>query len=1592
MPPKSNSGLHQNEELQSTVERLSQEMKEANLRLEQQKLESTQQIGELKALLEHFIRSQTAKSPGEREGDGSSSNIKTTNSGKPLNHTEKSIAPTIPIVLCDDSGHADNKKLGKPFEHRFNLPRTDFPGFNGSNPKGWRAKCESYFEMYQIPDVYRTRMATLHFVEEAQEWYECFQESFPDVSWSVLVTEVMDRFQTYNCSNPIGDFKRVHQFGKVGDYIRQFEKARSRLIFETKITNVQLFIQGFIEGLKEEIRYAVEILNPSTLNQAFAFARKAELNLDSVDKRSKPLYRTWQPQFDKGIKGKELVTSQKGEPSAIVPYQATKDMTRDQLRALRLCFYCKEKYTPGHKCVQKALHSIQADEASTDCPTEPFYIEYVKHDPPSPTHSDEVVEHAMISMCLPNETTKFRTLKFKGELDHVPIQILIDTGSTHSFVNPALINPDIRPISQTTPLLVRIADGTAMSTTTKCEEVNFTLQHHQLTGEVRLLNIQGYDMILGMDWLSLHGPMTIDWQQGRVLLHKDGQELVLQVASEVAALSLCQGQLAIAKEERNGGQLFLAQIVSLDDTQHVPLVHPKLQPVLDSFKEVFTAPTCLPPSRSVDHQIPLKSDSKPVTVRPYRYSHFQRMEIEKIVEDLLTSSFIRPSTSPYSSPVLLVKKKDNTWRLCIDYRQLNDSTIKNKYPIPIIDDLLDNLKGAAYFSKIDLRSGYHQIKMNESDIFKTAFRTHNGHYEFVVMPFGLTNAPATFQTLMNTLFKPFLGKYVLVFFDDILIYSKTLEDHVHHVHTVLQVLLSNQLKAKFSKCEFGSNSIEYLGHIINSQGVATDPRKVDAMINWPQPKSVKELRGFLGLTGYYRKFVKNYGLISKPLTDLTKKNAFAWSPQAQVAFDTLKQAMTTTPVLTLPDYSKQFVIETDASALGMGAVLMQGNKPIAYLSKSLGIRNQGLSTYEKELLALITAVKKWKHYLLGQTFIIRTDQISLKHLLEQKVTNALQHRSLCILLGLDYKIEYKKGKENKVADALSRVQGQNWQIIEQTAEVIAVSEILPQWTQELIQSYEGDAWAEEIKNKAVSQAGESDPTYSIKNGILRYKGRLCVGNAGDWRNKIMQCLHDSSIGGHSGINVTYHKLKRYFYWPHLKQYVHDYMTSCHTCQIHKGEHISYPGLLQPLPIPNEAWQSLGLDFITGLPKSKGKDVILVVIDRFTKYGHFMALSHPFTASDVAQAFMDNIYKLHGLPHNLISDRDPVFTSNFWRELMDKIGVQLNLSTAYHPQSDGQTERLNQCLEQYLRCMVFEPQKKWCKWLPLAEYWYNTCYQQSLNTSPFYALYGYHPPLLPFEDIIKSSNQAVNELLKDRQQVLASLRDSLIKAQARMKKYADLHRTERSFEVSDWVYLKIQPYKQQSVSEGGTNKLNPRYFGPYEIIEKIGPVAYKLNLPPTAQIHPVVHVSLLKKHIGRIHTPSSILPEFSLAGQLQIAPIGLLDRRLIKRGNVGIAQVKIQWEGLSMRHTTWEDYAIMKQKHPQFILEVENALKGEGMSQMEESADHALTGGVSSNGTETRIDPFLDGADGIANQLTEVAGKGGSEPFNLNGRLDPSVGN
>ena len=790
--------------------------------------------------------------------------------------------------------------------------------------------------------------------------------------------------------------------------------------------------------------------------------------------------------------------------------------------------------------------------------------------------------------------------------------------------------------------------------------------------------------------------------------------------------------------------------------------------------------------------------------------------MSQLIADMLRDGIIKPSQSPFSSPVLLVQKKDGSWRFCVDYRALNAITVKDRFPIPTVDELLDELHGATVFSKIDLTTGYHQIRVAAKDTHKTAFRTIDGHYEFLVKPFGLSNAPSTFQATMNDIFRARLRRHVLVFFDDILVYSRSTEEHYLHLRQVFETLSQHPFLAKASKCTFAVPSIAYLGDIISAHGVEADPDKLQAIQAWPTPHNLPTLRGFLGLTGYYRRFVQHYARLAAPLTDLLKRQVFQWSTKSEATFSALKSAMVSLVSLSLPNFSEPFDITTDASTVTVRAVLSQMERPIAFFSKKLCPKMQLASAYVRELYVVTEAVKKWRQYLLGRKFCIYTDQQSLKHLLTQVVQTPEQYKWATKLIGYDFEIRYKPGKENAVADALSRIP---------TVEILAVSFSDPKWTVELRKFYV-TAEGKHLVQRCLSNSSG----FTLKDGLLFHSSKLFIPFQPALRSLLLQEFHNSPTGGHSGIRATINRLASTFAWPKLKSEVTSFIQQCHICQqVNYPTHKSY-GLLQPLPIPANAWQDVSMDFITHLPLSQGKTAIWVIIDRFTKFAHFIPLPPNFGAVLLATLFLQNIYRLHGMPRSIVTDRDPLFLSNIWKELFKQIGTKLQFSTAYHPQTDGQTEVVNRCLQSYLRCFAGDEPKYWHRYLYLAEYWYNTSYHSSINMSPIQALYGQ-----PIPDVIRyrpgdSPMPSVDETISKLQRLRSIVKANLRKAQQRMVSLANVHRQDKQFQVGDMVFLKLQHYCQASVQHRLSHKLSKRFFGPFKILERIGNVAYRLQLP------------------------------------------------------------------------------------------------------------------------------------------------------------------
>ena len=973
---------------------------------------------------------------------------------------------------------------------------------------------------------------------------------------------------------------------------------------------------------------------------------------------------------------------------------------------------------------------------------------------------------------------------------------------------------------------------------------------------------------------------------------------------------------------------------SMNESQY----NEKCKSMIRKFADVFPdeLPKELPPARSSYFKIQLKEGSKPVTRAPYRMTSVELVELKKQLDDLIAHGFIVPSKSPYGAPVLFVRKKDGSTRMCMDYRALNDQTIKNSYPLPRIDDLLDQLSGATVFSKIDLRSGYHQILIDKDDTWKTAFRSRYGLYEFRVLPFGLTNAPAHFMQLMQEVFHELLDICVVVYLDDVLIYSRNEKEHDEHLTRVLQLLRQNKLYAKLSKCELYMKQISFLGHTLSKDGVHMETSKVEAINQWPEPKSVPDLRAFLGLAGYYRRFIAFFSAIALPLTAMLKKDTpYVWTSESQRAFDKLKQAVQSAPVLVTPRQDLDFVVTTDASGYAVGASLSQdsgqGLRPCAFMSKKMIPAEKNYPTHEQELLAVICALKEWRHHLHGNKFRIITDHHSLKYLHTQPHLSARQIRWCEYLSQFDFTIEYMDGKQNVVADALSRRADHRDVNVNSMTTRIVLNELLD----EIKMQYDNDELlgrdqSAEDRTKAISKH-----KLKFEDGMWCKDDRYYVPSCQAIKTKLLSEAHDSTLAGHVGSAKTIELLSRDYYWPRMHEQIKHYVSTCTKCQQNKASHEHPQGLLQPLAVPERRWQQVTMDFITQLPMTKqGHDAIVVFVDKLSKMVHLVPTTTMVDAPQVAKLFMREVIRLHGVPESIVSDRDPRFTSSFWRELWKMLGTKLAMSTAYHPQTDGQTERTNRTLEDMLRANVSVRQDDWDEYLVASEIAINNTQQASSKYSPFFLNSGSHPRF-PLSIQSKSINQSAEQVFESLRVALEQATKNLEQAQQRQAHFANQHRKEVELEVGDKVFLSTKNLQLRHRAP----KLDPKFIGPYEIKKRVGKVSYELVLPDTMKIHPVFHVSKLRKHKdGSDEWPDRIEDsrpapdivddeeEFEIEAILGKRMQAWKDPRLKGNARASMhAQYLVAWKGYPAHERTWE-WASELTKAQDKIKEYEDSLK------------------------------------------------------------------
>ncbi|KAF7811847.1 Transposon Ty3-G Gag-Pol polyprotein [Senna tora] len=1138
--------------------------------------------------------------------------------------------------------------------------KVELPRFYGTDADDWCFKIVEFFQIYSIPEEQRIKIASLQMEGAAYVWYKWLIRNSMVQGWDEFLKALLLRFGKTLFDDPKAALKELKQTAFVAEYQAAFESL------SIKVTGLseQWLVSFFVVGLQDHLKCEVILAQPDSYYQAVSLAKMHEQKHVRLQQALKSFYSkttynapfryalsvptqlfasTSKPTLDMASSSKPasgmIATSVvsnaiSNAKSASLP--VFKKLSAAELRDKRvkgLCYYCDDKYSLNHKCKpsfsllvgqeeldeligREAVDEEGAVEGEQQCRNEQL--------------TPEISFNALEGQYHPS------TLRLLGQCADSVVNILVDNGSKHNIIKSSVAHNLKLPLTVISPFKVLTGSGSFLSCTHKCDNVCLKVQGQDIVVDLYVLEIKGSDVVLGVQWLAELGEVMTNYKDLTMSFVLKGHKVELRGEPLIRNDPMTPTELHRLSQSDAISCLYHLQKVehSLFSDLQVPSV---VLGVLQKFSEVFEEPKSLPPKRDIDHTIVVEPNSKPVSVRPYRYPHFHKAEIERLVEEMKNSGIIR-------------------------------------------DKLL-------------------------------------------------------------------------------------------------------------------------------------------------------------------------------------KKNHLCWNDDAEAASKALKLHMTKAPVLALPDFSKLFEVETDASTVGVGAVLSQGGCD------------------------------------------------------EMETLSTRQEFYLTKLMGFDYEIVYRTGASNRVADALSRCEEKEVSG-DMKGDFLSISNFQHELLVILKQLNNESRELKELHDKFVR--GELDNSYSVQDGILRVKGRLFVPDEGGLKPKILQFFHDSKIGEHGGVRKTHKAVTEIFYWPFMLKDVEDYVKQCAICQQTKYSTDKKQGLLQPLPIPHSPWEDLTMDFIVGLPKSHDYSAILVVVDRFTKMAHFAGLKTGFTASTVATVFTDMVVKLHGFPKPIVIDRDSIFLSKFWKNLMLQSGTKLMYNSAYHPETDGQTEVLNRCLEQYLRAFSFDQPSSWYRLLPWAELWYNSSFHSSIGMTPFQALYGVNPAPLPSYSAGSVNVETLEDLLIVREQLHEQLRAHLLKAQNRMKKFADKKRKEAVFAEQDLVLVKLHHYRQQSVAKRLSYKLSKRFFGPFLVLKRVGSVAYKLQLPKGSRVHPIFHVSLLKRFHGNPMAVVADIPEdFSMFAK---EPERLVDKRIIKKDDKEVAQVLVEWSWRPREEATWEDLGVLTEAFPHLNLE------------------------------------------------------------------------
>ena len=1194
---------------------------------------------------------------------------------------------------------------------------------------------------------------------------------------------------------------------------------------------------------------------------------------------------------------------------------------------------------------------------------------------------------------------------------------LIDSGSEVNAIAPELVRSLGLPTLHTNWGAATI-DGSRLTThgmVLAKFSVDDKLERTRWFEETFLIANVSHDVVLGMPFLKLGNPDvhfaegSLTWRDYSVSTSLPTERRIELVEPETFAED--------ARDDKSA--CFVVQVAAildaLDDARRVNLQaistteEIKLPVEYADYEGVFSAEKAdeLPSLTPDDHRIVLEEGKSHPHGPIYSLGPTELEALRGYIEVNLNNGFIRPSTSPAGAPILFIRKPSGGLRLCVDYRGLNNITINNRYPLPLVGEALDRLGRAKEYTQLDLIHAYHRVRIAKGDEWKTAFRTRYGHFEYQVMPFGLSNAPATFQALINKVLAEKLDVFCIVYLDDILIYTEeTGSAHTDAVKWVVEQLRKHGLYANLQKCRFSQKEVRFLGYIISPEGIRMENDRIESVRSWPRPQCVRDIQVFIGFANFYRRFIKGFSKIARPLTAMLKttgpkmpKSDPFLTAEALVAFDQLKGAFVTAPVLRHFDAERHIRVETDASGYAIGGILSQKDDeshwhPVAYFSRKMIPAERNYETHDAELLAIVEAFRHWRHYLEGSTHevLVLTDHNNLKRFMDTKRLGGRQIRWAQELSRYNFRIDYRQGSHNP-AHALSRpaqAEADDDELIVENRQILhrlqdslllnepvtirackalsqpkkprerdysqvyrkmmleviicgtavvpdlvkswaviravvaeegpytAIGSLLPRLPELLAEDKGAQAVRKRLATSEVNAfSGVSGEPWKESGDVLYYEGKPYIPET--LRTEIMARHHDDPLAGPLGIEKTQELLTRKYHWDTIKVDVEKYVDACDVCMRSKSQRHKPYGSLQSLPIPSHKWKDITMDFVTGLPRScdwrgVGYDSILVIVDCLAKMVHYEAVMKTLTAEGLAEVIMDSVVRYHGLPDSIVTDRGSLFTSQFWPSLCYFVSIKRRLSTAFHPQTDGHTERQNSTLEAYLRSFVSFEQDNWVQYLPMAEFAFNNSKHSSTGLTPFELNCGYHPRM-SYEDELepRSRSRAAGAEVAELKELMDLCKANLRGAQESQARYHNKATKDRVYSPGESVWLDGKHFNTKR-----NRKLGHKFLGPFMVIEPIGKQAYRIQLPPRWRIHDVFLVSLLEKNgtkKGGVDKELAEQIEFNENEPKEYEVESIQDSAVYARESedgrpVGLYYL-IHWKGYPESEDSWEPYAAIK---------------------------------------------------------------------------------